>query len=295
MRRIGGLVISRAACSVLPSTRRQTRGGIPVRHQIEESGNDSKKFRGQIALTQESARWRVRRFEGGSVAAFSTLGCSNQLGSGATAGPCRSALVDLSALGPTWLVGWSSGQMESHWYSFRQCWTCDHRVGARSAFRLCGARLGARDDAELLAGAWAVPLHAQPDVRCGYRDMVRLDRVLWKRRGACGTRGHLDRGGIRSGSVRGAPSGTAMGRRLPRIPEASAALDRQQGGVLQPTLPFFPRPERKNRVSGEATPGTRVDSKGSRRFKSPSFRQPVRDFLSDSSNSRIFAFKRIGL
>src|ERR1700674_4063583 len=72
MRRIGGLVISRAACSVLPSTRRQTRGGIPVRHQIEESGNDSKKFRGQIALTQESARWRVRRVEGGSVAAFST-------------------------------------------------------------------------------------------------------------------------------------------------------------------------------------------------------------------------------
>src|SRR6202158_1926126 len=214
MRRIGGLVISRAACSVLPSTRRQTRGGIPVRHQIEESGNDSKKFRTQIALTQENARWRVRRVEGGSVAAFSTLGCSNQLGRGATAGPCRSALVDFSALGSTWLVGWASGQMESHWYTSRRCWTCDHRVGAQSPLRLCGARLGARDDAELLSGARTVPLHAQPDVCGGYRDMVRLDCLLWERLGACGTRSHLGRRGIRRGSVRGAPSGTAMGRRL---------------------------------------------------------------------------------
>src|ERR1700730_18196273 len=148
MRRIGRLVFSRAACSVLLSTKRQTRGGMPVRHQIEESGNDSKKFRTQIALTQESARWSRAEVPGGSVAAFFTLGCSNQLGSGATAGPCRSALVDLSALGPTWLVAWSSRWMESHWYPFRQRWTCDHRVGARSAFRLCGARLGARDDAE---------------------------------------------------------------------------------------------------------------------------------------------------
>src|SRR5260370_38230343 len=137
----------------------------------------------------------------GWVAAFSTLGCSYQLGSGAIAGPRRSALVDLSALGPTGLVGWSSGWMESHWYPFRQCWTCDHRVGARSAFRLCGARLGARDDAELLAGAGAVPLHAQPDVYSGYRDMVRLDRVLWERLGACGTRSHLGRCGICRGAV----------------------------------------------------------------------------------------------
>src|SRR5260370_22664738 len=175
----------------------------------------------------------------GWVAAVSTLGCSDQLGSGATAGPCRSALVDLSALGPTWLVGRSSGWMESHWYPFRQCWTCDHRVGARSAFRLCGARLGARDDAELRGGAWAVPLHAQPDVHSGYRDMVRLDRVLWERRSTRGTRGHLDRGGIRRGAVRGAPSGTAMGRPLPRVLAASAALDRHQGCLIQPTFPVF--------------------------------------------------------
>src|SRR5229473_2542313 len=70
MRRIGGLVFSRAACSVLPSTKRQTRGGIPVRHQIEESGNDSKKFRAQIELSQESARWRVRSVEGDRLLHF---------------------------------------------------------------------------------------------------------------------------------------------------------------------------------------------------------------------------------
>jgi hypothetical protein len=147
-----------------------------------------------VSIGQSSERSAARaKRRGESVAAFSTLGGPNQLGSGATAGPCGSALVDLSALGPTWLVGWSSGWMESHRYPSRQCWTCDHRVGARSAFRLCGARLGARDDAELLAGAWTVPLHAQPDVCGGYRDMVRLDRVLWERRSLCGTRGHLDR------------------------------------------------------------------------------------------------------
>src|SRR5260370_27096799 len=170
---------------------------------------------------------------GGSDAAFSAMGCSNQLGSGATTGPRRSALVDLSALGPTWLVGWSSGWMESHWYPSRQCWTGDHRVGARSAFRLCRAGLGSRDDAELLAGAWAVPLHAQPDVCGGYRNMVRLDSVLWERRSACGTHGYLGGCGIRRGAVGGAEPATAMGRRLRRVPAASAALDREKGCLIR--------------------------------------------------------------